>query len=80
MSAVHTARDILVEPSRVLRNTAMKPRAAPVLNESSPWVVVQVSAKGLSTKKTAAAAAAALSTRVAIRNAGRPLRALLLAT
>jgi len=80
ISAVNRARDTLVEPSRAPRKTAMKPRAAPVRSESSTWVAVHVSAAGRSAKKTAAADAAALSTRVAKRNAGRPLRALPLAT
>ena len=80
ISAVNKARDTLVEPSRAPRKTAMKPSAAPVRSESSTWVVVQVSADGCNAKKTAAPDAAALRTRVANRNAGRPLRALPLAT
>jgi hypothetical protein len=80
ISAVNRARDTLVEPSRALRKTAIKPRAAPVRNESSTWVTVHVSAAGCIAKKTADPDAAALRTRVANRNAGRPLRALPLAT
>ena len=58
----------------------MKPRAAPVLKESSTWTAFQISADGLKEKETATAAVAALSTSVANRNAGRPLRALPFAT
>ena len=42
----------------------MKPSAAPVRSESSTCVAIQVSGDGLNAKKTAAAAAAALSTKV----------------
>lgn len=80
ISAVTTARDILVEPSRGPRKTTVKPRAAPVLSESSTCVAFQVCDDGLRANQTAAAAAAALSIKVASRNAGRPPRALALAT
>ena len=50
ISAVHTARDILDEPSRGPRKTTIKPRAAPVRSESSTWVAAQVSDDGLNAK------------------------------
>ena len=58
----------------------MKPSAAPVRKESSTCTAAQTSPDGLKPKETAAAAVAALSTSVANRNAGRPLRALPFAT
>ena len=80
ISPVITARDILVEPSRGPRKTAMKPSTAPVLSASNTCVAFQASADGLRAKKTAAAAAPALSTNVANRKAGRPPLGLTLAT
>jgi hypothetical protein len=71
-----TVPNSLVDPSRRPRKTTMKPSAAPTRSESSTWVAVHVPDAGLTAKKTAAAAAAALNTIVASKNAGRPPSAL----